>query len=334
MRPGAVREADVVVASCRAAAAFATGLRRASARLPKARGRARFIDGVDYSFPDGEVGARLDAGVDGCDVFLLQSLVSPGAAGGVQEQALALLVAARACREWGAARVTAVTPYLAYARQDKPTAGAREPTTARLFADLAAAAGIDRLVTWHPHCAQVHGFFAPLPVVAPDPLDDFVHAFARFRGRGDAIAVAPDAGAAPLVGRFARALGLRSAVAMKRRPERGRAEITEIAGNFTGARVAIVLDDMISSGSTLREVARALAAKTWVEEIRVAVSHNLCLREARETLEELYHRGRLAAVSATDSIPQTEEFTRLSFFEVRPLAPRFAALVLASVLLP
>jgi ribose-phosphate pyrophosphokinase len=329
---GIADRGELVLAACRAAGALAEQLARNIGELRADAGDrqgVRLMTGIDFPFPDGEIGVRLEPGVDGRDVFLLQSLFNPAASGSLDENYLALLIAARAFREWGAAHVTAVTPYLAYARQDKPTPGMVEPTTAKLFADLAAAAGIGRLITWHPHCAQIRGFYAPMPVAFPDPLDEFVREFETFRGRNDVIAVAPDEGASRLVANFGRALGLRCAVATKHRPERGRAAITDVIGDFAGARVAIVLDDMISSGTTVRELVTALAAKTRVDEIRLAASHNLCRPAARETLVELNRSRRLVSVVVSDSVPQTPEFTGLPFLEVRPLGRRFAEHVLA-----
>ena len=64
---------------------------------------------------------------------------------------MAFLIAARAFKEHGANHITGVLPYLAYARQDKPTRFEREPTTARLMADLSMEAGLDRIIAWHPH---------------------------------------------------------------------------------------------------------------------------------------------------------------------------------------
>lgn len=329
---GAADRGGLVIASCRAGDAFAkrvVAVIRRSGTVAGAGERVRLMGGIDFPFPDGEIGVRLEPGIEGRDVFLLQSLYGPADAGGLHGNYLALLIAARACREWGAAHVTAVTPYLAYARQDKPTPGTIEPTTAKLLADLTAAAGIGRLITWHPHCAQIRGFYAPLPVLFPDPLDEFLRVFAPFGRHSDVIAVAPDEGASRLVANFGRALGLRCAIATKHRPERGRAAITEVIGDFAGARVAIVLDDMISSGTTVRELVTALATKTRVAEIHLAASHNLCRPEALETLVELNRSRRLASVSVTDSIPQTPGFTGLPFLKVRPLAGRFAKLILA-----
>lgn len=320
---GVPERGEVVLACCRSARALADRVARRVGRLVPG---ARVMPDVDFTFPDGETGVRLAFEVGGRDVFLLQCLFDP-AAGGVDRNYLALLVAARAFRESGAAHVTAMTPYLAYARQDKPTPGAIEPTTAKLLADFASTAGIDRLVAWHPHCAQIRGFYAPMPVAVPDPLPFFVREFSSFRGRRDTVAVAPDEGASRLVARFGRALGLRCAIASKHRPAAGHAEITEVIGDFTGARVAIVLDDMISSGSTVGALATALAERTPVREIRLAASHNLCRPAALEILRDLHRRRGLARVTVSDSIPQTPEFLALPFLEVRPLADRLAALV-------
>ena len=94
----------------------------------------------------------------------------------------------------------------------------REPTTARLMADLAVEAGIDRLITWDPHCGQIRGFYGSMPANMLESLTLFIEEFERFRGRDDVIAVAPDAGASKFITHFGRALGLRCAIASKFRP--------------------------------------------------------------------------------------------------------------------
>ncbi|MFW6180535.1 MAG: ribose-phosphate pyrophosphokinase-like domain-containing protein, partial [Spirochaetota bacterium] len=119
---------------------------------------------VDRSFSDSETGVRIQSQVSGADVFLFQGLYDPPRATPVDQNYLSFLIAARAFREHGARHVTAVLPYLAYGRQDKPTRFTREPTTARLMADLSSCAGIDRLVTWHPHSQQARGFYGTTPV--------------------------------------------------------------------------------------------------------------------------------------------------------------------------
>jgi ribose-phosphate pyrophosphokinase len=213
-----------------------------------------------------------------------------------------------------------VLPYLAYGRQDKPTEFMREPTTARLMADLSIAAGIDRLITWHPHCGQLRGFYGSLPANMLSSLSLFVEAFQDFAGREDVIAVAPDAGASKLIQQFCRALELKAAIGSKYRPRADEAVITQIVGDFAGKRTAIILDDELSTGGTLCALVEKLAQDHGIQEIYFAVSHNRCVPVARERLQGLYDRYGLKQVIATNSIPQTDAFTSLPFFTVKSLS--------------
>ncbi len=96
-------------------------------------------------FPDGEMHIEIRTSVRGCDVYLLQTIGPPA-----EEHLFQLLLLADACRRAGAARLTAVVPYLAYARQDRRGTG-REPVGARLVADLLAACGFHRIVAVDLH---------------------------------------------------------------------------------------------------------------------------------------------------------------------------------------
>lgn len=320
----------LLIASCRSGVALARAvvdrykehLRRggSSAIVPH-------LEAVDGQFSDTETYVRLEREVRGHDVFLFQSLYNPESGRGVDQNYMALMIAARAFRQWGAGRVTAVLPYLAYARQDKPSRHRREPTTAKLMADLSIRAGIGELVTWHFHSDKIPDFYDGVPVHALDPQPLFVEEYRRFQGRADVIVVAPDAGAARLVTYFGHALGLKRAFAVKHRPRPEVAEVTDVVGEFDGKRVAIVLDDMISSGGTIGSLVRALVRDKGIEEVHLGVSHNLCMDSARAVLLELHADYHVCEVVVTDSIPQTEAIRRLPFVSVRPLAERLGLAV-------
>jgi ribose-phosphate pyrophosphokinase len=286
--------------------------------------RVPHLPGIDYRFSDGETGARLEMDISGYDVFLFQSLYDPCSARNVDQNLMAFLVTVRAFRQWGANYVTAMLPYLAYARQDKPTKFEREPTTAKLVADLIAEAGISRLVTWHPHSSRLPGFFGSLPVDALEPIALFRDVFDRFKGRDDTIVVAPDAGASKLVIHFGRMLNIRSAVTSKYRPRPEEAEISDVMGDFRGRRVAVVLDDMIASGGTMEAVIKTLVEKKGIGEVHVGVSHNLCTESARRLLLDLHDHYGLREVTVTNSIPQTEEFRDLPFLRIVDIADVFS----------
>jgi len=278
------------------------------------------IGDIDRRFSDSETCVRLDRPVNGHDVFLFQSPFDPTSDRSIDQNYMALLIAARTFREHGAKHVTAVLPYLAYGRQDKPTKFMREPTTAKLMADLSIEAGIDRLIAWDPHCGQIRGFYGSTPVNMLESLTLFIEEFRRFENREDVIAVAPDAGASKFVTHFGRALNLKCAIASKYRPEPEKVVISEIIGDFAGKRVAIVLDDMISGGGTVEALIKKLVAEKGIEEVYLGVSHNLCVGRARDRLMKLHDDYRLKKVIVTNSIPQTEEFLALPFVLVRCLS--------------
>ncbi|HMQ55981.1 MAG TPA: ribose-phosphate diphosphokinase [Anaerolineae bacterium] len=317
----------LLLASCRSGSYLA---RRVAAAYERQTGETRpllHLENIDHQFSDGETNVRLEQDVNGCDVFLLQGLYDPTSQRGVDENYLAFLIAARALQEWGANYVTAVLPYLAYARQDKPTKFEREPTTAKLMADLSIEAGIDRLVVWHPHYQQTHGFYGKIPVDVLDGLNLFIEQFQPFAGRPDVIAVAPDAGASKFVTHFSRALNLNSAIASKYRPRPEEAVVSEIIGDFSDKRIAIVLDDMVSSGGTIYALIKKLVDAMGIEEVYLAASHNLGLPSAGERLAELHANYHLKQVIFTNSIPPTEAFQRLPFVQIHCLADTLSQVV-------
>jgi ribose-phosphate pyrophosphokinase len=313
----------LLIASCRSGTYLSTSVvQRYQELLAEAGSEAKVLhlEDIDSQFADSETCVRLDLHVSGYDVFLFQALFDPASGRSVDQNYMAFLIAARAFREHGANHLTAVLPYLAYGRQDKPTRFRREPTTAKLMADLAIEAGIDRLITWNPHCRQTQGFYGSTPVVMIESLTLFIDEFERFRGREDVIAVAPDVGASKFVTYFGRALGLKCAIASKYRPRPGQTEITEIIGDLARKRTAIVLDDMIDSGGTVAAVVKKLMLEHEIEEVYVGASHNLCTEIGRQRLISLHKECGLREVVVTDSVPQTEAFQALPFFSVRSLS--------------
>jgi len=286
--------------------------------------RVPYMEKVDSQFLDSETLVRLKKPVNGHDVFLFQNLLDPQHNAPVDQNYMSLFISIRAFKEYGANYVTVVLPYLAYARQDKSTKFMREPTTARLMAELTIEAGADCLVTWDPHTWQLRGFYGSLLVYMLESLTLFIKVFERFRGRRDVIAISPDAGASKFVTHFGRALNLDCAIGSKYRPRHEVAEMTDIIGNFHGKKIAIVLDDMISSGGTMLALIEKLASEHELEEIYIGSSHNLCLNSAYDRLCKLHESYNLKEVITTDSIPQTKKFLDLPFIRVCSLAETLA----------
>ncbi|MDQ1703814.1 MAG: ribose-phosphate pyrophosphokinae, partial [Frankiaceae bacterium] len=104
-------------------------------------------------FADGEIYARFNESVRGCDAFVVEAMTTP-----INHWLMETLVMCDALKRGSAKRITVVLPYYPYARQDKKSRG-REPISARLVADLYKTAGADRILTVDLHTSQIQGFF-------------------------------------------------------------------------------------------------------------------------------------------------------------------------------
>jgi ribose-phosphate pyrophosphokinase len=323
----------LLIAACRSGSALASRVTHCYQMLTaqedgeEAAGPVAHEFELDTSFSDSESSVRIESHVSGADVFLFQCLYDPLSSRPVDQNYLALLIAVRAFREHGARHITVLAPYLAYSRQDKPTRFTREPTTARLMADLTASSGADRLVTWHPHSDQLRGFYGPLTVHMLDPLDLFVEIFDEYRGRDDCIVVAPDAGALKLATYFSRRLSIQTAIAAKFRPRPEEVQYSEVIGQFSGKRVALILDDILSSGGTVQSLVRTLVRDKGIREVHLGISHNLCRDIALARIREMHDQYNLRSLVVTDSIPQSAHFTALPNFSVRSLSDTFCRLI-------
>jgi len=101
-------------------------------------------------FSDGEIMVEVAENVRGRDAFILQPLCTP-----TNDNLMEMLVIADALRRASAARMTAVIPYMGYARQDRRPRSARVPITAKVVADMISATGINRVVTVDLHADQM-----------------------------------------------------------------------------------------------------------------------------------------------------------------------------------
>src|SRR5690606_27354189 len=104
-------------------------------------------------FADMEVFVEIQENVRGEDVFIIQSTSFPA-----NDHLMELLIISDALRRSSARRITAVIPYVGYARQDRKPA-ARTPISAKLVANIITNAGADRVLTLDLHAGQIQGFF-------------------------------------------------------------------------------------------------------------------------------------------------------------------------------
>jgi ribose-phosphate pyrophosphokinase len=266
---------------------------------------------IDFAhYPDAEV-VRLELSVRDADVYLVQAMPSPPEAHIVE-----LLLMADAAFRAGAARITAVLPYLAYGRQDRRAGGERMAIGARVVADMLNAGHIDRVVAVDLHQPAVEGFFS-MPVEHIEAVPLLVD---RLRGVEDAVVVAPDLGAAKLADRVAADLGLPFAVVHKTRTTGVDVTATRVTGEVRGLR-PIILDDMITTGRTVKAALAALAEAGCAGEATVAVTHALFAPEAAAVLGS----APIGRLIVTDTLPVDAGVH--PGIEVVPVAPLLAAAI-------
>jgi ribose-phosphate pyrophosphokinase len=241
----------------------------------------------DRRFEDGEHKVRPLVSVRDADVFILDSLYGD-AAHTVHDKLCRLLFFTATIRDAGAERVTVVAPYLCYARKDRRTK-ARDPVTTRYVATLLEAVGCDAVVAMDVHnpAAYQNAFRRRAEHLEGRPL--FVTHLAPLLGSEEVVIVSPDAGgvkrADALRASLTRALGrpIELAFMEKKRSEgvvSGEAFVGDVAG-----RTAIIVDDLVSSGTTLVRAARACAQRGAARSLAV-VTHGLFNEGARAALEE------------------------------------------------
>ncbi|MCA1689012.1 MAG: ribose-phosphate diphosphokinase, partial [Actinobacteria bacterium] len=207
------------------------------------------------TFANGEVYCRFGESIRGADVFIVQPTCGNPTTGiSANDALMELLVMIDAAVGASAHRVIAVLPWFAYSRQDKKSAP-REPISARLVAHMLEAAGADRVLTMDLHAGQVQGFFEK-PVDHMTAHFILTQYFADLH-LSDLVVVAPDVGRAKLNQRFAEKIGAGLAILTKERPHPGAAEIAYLIGDVEG-RTAVIVDDIIDTGSTLAAAAQVV----------------------------------------------------------------------------
>ena len=254
------------------------------------------------TFADGETSVEFLDNIRGEDVFIVQSTSSP-----VNDSLMELLVMIDAAKRSSASRITAVVPYFGYARQDRKSAS-RTPITAKLVADLLTTAGAHRVLTMDLHAGQIQGFFN-IPV---DDLTsrlvfakDIKHNVGTDQGT---VFVSPDAGGVVRARKFADMFGGDIAIVDKRRPEAGKSEVMNLIGDVRGKH-AILVDDIIDSGGTLCNAAKAIMDAGALS-VRAYITHGVLSGEACQRVEKSVLEELVITDSIADRCPKNCKKTR------------------------
>jgi ribose-phosphate pyrophosphokinase len=254
----------------------------------------------ERNFEDGEHKARPLQEVRGHDVFVLHSLYGDDHESG-HDKLCRLLFFCGALKDSGAAHVTAITPYLCYARKDRRTKP-NDPVITRYVAALFEAIGIDRIVVCEVHngAAFENAFRCPAWHIESAPL--LAAHFAPLLHGESAVAVSPDAGGARRAEQFRQALQQRTrqdvgSAIMEKHRSSGVVTGDLLAGDIKG-KAAIIVDDMISTGGTLVRAANACRS-AGATKVYAAATHGLFIDGA----PELFAAPALDGIVVANTIP-------------------------------
>jgi ribose-phosphate pyrophosphokinase len=239
----------------------------------------------EREFEDGEHKARPLVSVRGRDVFVIHSLYSD-AAQSANDKLCRLLFFLNTLKDASADRVTAIVPYLCYARKDRRTQP-RDPVTTRYVAALFEAVGTTRIVTLDVH--NLAAFQNAFRCVA-DHLEAktlFARHFSELCGGDDLVVVSPDVGGIKRAELFREALAKMAGKAvgaafMEKRRSGGVVSGETVVGDVSG-KVCIVIDDLISTGTTLARAAKACKA-LGADRVYAAATHGLFVGKAGAVL--------------------------------------------------
>ena len=252
-------------------------------------------------FEDGEHKNRPLENVRGKDVFVIQSLYdAPGCS--VNDKLCRLLFFLGALHDASAGRITAVLPYLCYARKDRKTK-TRDPVTSRYIAQILEAVGIDRVLTMDAHnlAAYQNAFRCHADHLEAKKL--FAEHFTPLVRDRPVVVVSPD------VGGIKRAEAFRSFLAavlntddvssafMEKHRSAGVVSGEAVVGDIQG-KTAIIIDDLISSGGTIARTAQACRQR-GADTIYAAATHGLFVADAGKILSA----APLQQLVVTDTVP-------------------------------
>lgn len=246
-------------------------------------------------FSDGEVMVEIIDSVRGKDVFVVQPTCHP-----VNDHLLELLLLIDALKRASARRVTAVMPYMGYARQDRRARASRVPISAKVIANMISTAGADRVLTMDLHADQIQGFFSiPVDNVYASPVllgDIWKHEYENL------IVVSPDVGGVVRARAIARRLDDADlAIIDKRRPRANEAQVMNIIGDVQG-RNCVLVDDMADTAGTLCNAAAALKSH-GARRVVAYCTHPVLSGKAVHNIDN----SVLDELVVTNTIPLTEQ---------------------------
>jgi len=259
-------------------------------------------------FPDNEIYVEINENIRGNSIFVVQSTSNP-----VNDNLMELLICIDALRRSSAKNITAVIPYFGYARQDRKVVP-RTAISAKLVSNLITDAGANRILSVDLHAGQIQGFFdIPVDNLFATPI--FARHIKKNIKTNNLICVAPDVGGVERARALSRRINVGIAIIDKRRPAPGKSEVMNIVGNVKH-KICVIVDDIIDSGGTIVNAAKALKDK-GAKEIYVYITHAVLSGSAVDKIKE----SQIKKLIITDTIDNSKKIKISKKIEVISFAP-------------
>ena len=265
--------------------------------------KTKLVHSSIKKFADGEIYIEINENIRGNSIFLIQSISSPA-----NDNLMELLLCVDALKRSSAKNITAVIPYFGYARQDRKVAP-RTSISAKLVSNLITKAGADRVVTVDLHAGQIQGFFdIPVDNLFATPIFSR-HIKKNIKGK-NLICVSPDVGGVERTRALARKLDLSIAIIDKRRPMPGKSQVMNVVGNVKN-KTCIIVDDIIDSGGTIVNAAKALIDR-GAKEVHVYITHGVLSGESVNKIKN----SQIKNLVITDTIDNSNKLKKAKNIEV------------------
>ena len=271
--------------------------------------KSKLVNSSIRKFADGEIYIEINENIRGNSIFIIQSISSPA-----NDNLMELLLCIDALKRSSAKNITAVIPYFGYARQDRKVVP-RTSISAKLVSNLITKAGADRVVTVDLHAGQIQGFFVHPCSITFFSTSNFLHGNIKKRIKNkNLICVAPDVGGTERARALGKILNIGLAIVDKRRPKPGQSQVMNVIGDVKG-KTCILVDDIIDSGGTIVNAAKALKQR-GAKEVYVYITHGVLSGDAVKKIKNSVIKNLVI----TDTIDNSEKTKNVKNIEVLPIS--------------
>ena len=269
--------------------------------------RSKLVNSSIRKFAEGEIYVEINENIRGNSIFIIQSISSPA-----NDNLMELLLCIDALKRSSAKNITAVIPYFGYARQDRKVVP-RTSISAKLVSNLITKAGADRVVTVDLHAGQIQGFFdIPVDNLFATPL--FARHVRKKIKSKKIICIAPDVGGTERARALGKLLGVGLAIVDKRRPKPGKSKVMNVIGDVKD-QTCIIVDDIIDSGGTIVNAAKALKER-GAKEVYVYITHGVLSGDAVKKIKNSVIKNLVI----TDTIDNGAKTKNVKNIEVLPIS--------------